>query len=477
MIGAGLLLLSIVATRASGRIGLPALLLFLVIGMLAGSDGPGGIPFEDAGLTRSVGTVALLFILFSGGLDTQWQRVRPALGASLALATVGVAVTAAITGGLAAMILDLGVYEGLLLGSILASTDAAAVFSILRGRGIALTGRLREVLELESGTNDPMAVLLTMALIGVLTTAGVTAGDLTFFFLRQMIFGFGGGLLWGRLAIWCINRIRLGYEGLYPALTISFALLSFTTVTAIGGSGYLAVYLTGLVMGQRDFVHRRSLLRFHDGLSWLMQITVFLILGLLVFPKQLALVAAAGLATAFVLIFIARPIAVFIALAFSRLDLKDKTFISWVGIRGAVPIILATFPVEAGIPHADVIFNIVFFAVLVSILVQGLTMAPLARLLRVLAAPAEREPIDWADSAAGDTNKDLVTIVVTEESPIAGKPLVDVGLPPETLIVLLIRDDRYLIPSGQTVFEAGDALLVLCSRQSLQRLNALIGGV
>jgi len=384
MLAAGvLLLLSVLASKASTRLGVPALLLFLLIGMLAGSDGPGGIYFDDPYIAQSVGTLALAFILFAGGLDTDWKTIRPILFPGLSLAVVGVLITALCVGVFAAYLLDYSITEGLLLGAIVSSTDAAAVFSVLRSRGVQLRGQLQPLIEFESGSNDPMAVLLTIGLLQVLTEPNVSFLDLVILFLKQMSLGIVFGYGTGRMMAWLLNRIHLEVDGLYPVLMIAMVLLTFAATASLGGSGFLAVYLAGLVLGSQKFVHRTGLLHFHTSLAWLMQIVMFLALGLLVFPHQLLPVAGVGLAVSAFLILIARPISVFIALLPFQFDLPDKALISWVGLRGAVPIILATFPFLAGIPLASPIFNLVFFIVLTSVLVQGTFIPQVARFLKV----------------------------------------------------------------------------------------------
>jgi cell volume regulation protein A len=379
----GLLLLSVIASKASERLGVPALLLFLVIGMLAGSDGLGGIHFDNPWLAQSLGVVALAFILFAGGMDTEWVVVRSQFGRGLALSTLGVAITAGLVGGFAVTVIGMSWLEGLLIGAIVSSTDAAAVFAVMRSRSVSLRGPLKPLLELESGSNDPMAVFLTLGLLSLMTGASTSAIDLVPMFARQMTLGAAIGYGVGKLMVLLINRLRLEYDGLYPVLTLSLVLLIYSGSAWLGGNGFLAVYLAGLVMGNSDFVHKRSLMRFHDGLAWLMQIAMFLTLGLQVFPAQLVSVAGTGLLLALFLMVCARPVAVFLTLAFTALTLRERTMVAWVGLRGAVPIILATFPLLAGIPQATMIFNLVFFIVLTSVLLQGTSIPLVARWLQV----------------------------------------------------------------------------------------------
>jgi len=394
------LLVSVLVSKVSDRFGIPALLLFLVVGMFAGSDGPGGIHFDDPALAQSIGVVALVLILFSGGLDTEWKAVRPVMRESLLLATLGVLLTAVAVGLCAKFLLGVPLVQGLLLGSIVSSTDAAAVFSVLRSKGISLKGRLKPLLELESGSNDPMAIFLTVGMIEIITQPDLSPLSLVVIFLRQMIVGAVLGLAMGQVTLWLVRRLRLGYEGLYPVLTLAMVLLTFGLTAVLGGSGFLAVYLAGIVIGQPEYAQKRGLLHFHDGLAWLMQITMFLTLGLLVFPSRLWPVAGVSLITALCLMFLARPLAVFVGLFPSALSWREKVFVSWVGLRGAAPIILATFPSLAHLPEADLIFHVVFFVVLTSVLLQGASIAAAARLLGV-EAPIAPQPSQSGAPEAG----------------------------------------------------------------------------
>jgi potassium/hydrogen antiporter len=472
-----LLFLSILASKASAKLGIPALLMFLALGMLAGSDGPGGIYFDNALLAQSVGVVALAIILFSGGLDTQWAIVRPVIWKGLALSTIGVFITAFLVGLFATVVLDFSLTEGVLLGAIVSSTDAAAVFSVLRARSVGLKGQLRPLLELESGSNDPMAVFLTIGITRILANPATGVFDLVTMFIQQMILGAVMGYVIGKVIILLINRLSLEYEGLYPVLTLSLILLTYGSTALFGGNGFLAVYIAGLVMGNNDFVHRRSIMRFSDGLTWLMQITMFLVLGLLVFPSRLLPIAGIGLLVSVFLIFIARPIGVFIPLAFAKMGFNEKAMISWVGLRGALPIILATFPLIAGLPQADIIFNLVFFIVLTSVLLQGTSIPLIARWLRVdaPATPKPKYPLEFEPT--GSINSELANIEVPTNSLIVGKRIVEIGFPRGALIVLIGRGDDFIVPRGGTVLEAEDALLVLADKADLDRTHSIVQSV
>lgn len=376
LISSVLLFASVLAWKIASWLGIPALLLFIGIGMLAGSDGPGGIYFDNAFVAQSVGVVALAFILFAAGLDTQWKVVRPALAAALALSTLGVLLTAAVVAIFALFVLHVSFLEGLLMGAIISATDAAAVFSVLRARNLHLSGKLLPLLELESGMNDPMAVFLTLGVTRLLANPQQPVWTVLVLFVQQMGVGTICGLVLGWGAIQLISRLKLDAEGLYPVLTIALVLLTYGLTAILGGSGFLAVYLVGLI-------------RFHDGLAWVMQIGMFLILGLLVFPSHLPALVVSGLLMTGAAIFFARPLSVILTLLPFKMSFREKLFVSWVGLRGAVPIVLATFPLLAGLPKAPFLFDLVFFVVLASVLLQGTTVPLVARWLGVVTSSSE----------------------------------------------------------------------------------------
>ncbi len=470
----GLLLLSVIASKAFGRMGIPALLLFLGIGMLAGSDGLGGIHFDNPWLAQSLGVVALTFILFAGGMDTEWESVRKVLGIGVGLSTLGVAVTAGLVGWFATTALQMSWLEGLLIGAIVSSTDAAAVFAVMRSRYVSLRGNLKPLLELESGSNDPMAVFLTIGLISLITGSFGSPLDLVPMFIRQMVLGGAIGYGIGKLMVLLVNRLRLEYEGLYPVLTLSFVLFTYSGSAWLGGNGFLAVYLAGLMMGNSEFVHKRSLTRFHDGLAWLMQITMFLALGLQVFPTQLVPIAGTGLLLALFLMFIARPVAVFATLALTHLNMREKTMVAWVGLRGAVPIILATFPLLADIPQATTTFHLVFFIVLTSVLLQGTSIPIVARWLKVdepLTPRKEASPV-W--DAPTNLKSGLLEVRIPEHSWSIEQRLLDLGLPKGAFILLIARKGKCFVPDGTTVLQANDSLLAFTDQFSFLRLRSIL---
>ena len=473
LVGSVLIIASVALARLSDNLGIPTLLLFLGIGMLAGSEGPGGIFFDDARLAQSVGIIALTFILFAGGLDTRWREVRPVFWQAASLATLGVFVTALTVAFFLSAALKMPLLVGLLLGAVVSSTDAAAVFSVLRSKHVSLRGQLKPLLELESGSNDPMAVFLTVGFIELLTVAESSLGTIALLFIVQMGVGAAFGLAAGKVMVFLLNRLKLSYEGIYPVFALASAALIYGATATVGGSGFLAVYVAGVVAGNSEFVHKKSLLRFFDGLAWLSQIAMFLTLGLLVWPSHLLPVMGIGLVVSAVLMFIARPVSVFLSLSFSNVTWREKLIISWVGLRGAVPIVLATFPLLAGLPDAEFIFNVVFFIVLTSVHLQGWSIPAVARMLH-LDVPLERKrryPIEFAAVEGVDT--ELVDLIVPFNSAVAGRSIVELALPQDSLIVLISRNDNFIVPSGGTVLQEGDTVLVLVNKNNLPTVRSI----
>ncbi len=469
-----LLILSILASKVSSRLSVPTLLLFLGIGMLAGSEGIGGIYFDNAQLAQAIGVIALVFILFSGGLDTPFEAIKPILRRGMVLATVGVLLTAAIVGLFAALLLDVSPAQAILIGAIVASTDAAAVFSIFRTQRISLKGDTIPLLEFESGSNDPMAIFLTIGAIALISSPDMALVNIVGIFLQQAIIGGILGAVLGYSAARIINNLRLDSHGLYPVFTIALVLLAYSLPAALGGSGFLAVYLVGLILGAQNIVHKNSLSRFHDSIAWLMQIVMFLVLGLLVFPSELIPIAPIGIGISLILIFVARPVSVFLSLIRSRFSTNDKLMISWVGLRGATPIVLATFPLLAGVPQADMIFNIVFFVVLSSVLLQGTTIIPMARLLQVATPFVSKPGLRLEATDDMQIKSDLVEITVPPDAPIIGQPLIHLGLPADSLIVLIVRGQEAIVPNGSTTLQANDHLLMLADKASLETIRSLL---
>lgn len=475
-LAAALLLAGVLLSKTSSRLGVPSLLLFLVLGMLAGSEGLLGIEFEDFALAQRYGIIALAFILFSGGAGTAWRDIRRVLVPGVALATVGVLLSAIVLGAIAASILGLELLEGMLLGSVIASTDAAAVFSILRSRGVAIVPRLRHLLELESGSNDPAAVFLTVGMIALVQRTGGGAVDLVGLFVVQMGLGLVAGWLLARGAVALINRLRLEYDGLYPVMTVAFVLLTYEGTAWLGGSGFVATYVAGLTIANSEFLHKRSLLRFHDAIAWLMQISMFVLMGLLVFPSDLVPVAWQAVLVAAVLLLVARPLAVVLTLLPFRVPAREIAFVSWVGLRGATPIVLATFPVVAGIPNSQTIFDVVFFVVLLSVLIQGTTIPAAAKSLGLAAKLPAENAYTFDAVIAGDEGHGLREVAIAEGAPAAGRSLVSLALPAGVLVVLLYRAGQILVPQGGTVLEAGDRVLLLAEEDTYPAARALLAG-
>lgn len=461
LIGSILLLISIIASKTSYRVGVPTLIFFLLIGMLAGSEGIGDIQFNNPKIAQFIGIIALNFILFSGGFETNWQTTKPVLWHGLTLSTAGVLITALSVGLFVWALTDFTIYEGMLLGAIVSSTDAAAVFSILRSKNIGLKKNLRPLLELESGSNDPMAYFLTITFTGFVINQDQSLWSIFPVFFMQIIIGAILGLLFGKFGHLIINRIKLDIEGLYPVLVIALMLLTFSITDFIGGNGFLAVYLSAIYLGNKDLIHKKTIIKSFDGFAWLMQIVLFLTLGLLVFPSQIIPVLGIGLLISAFLIVVARPLSVFISLIFFRVKNRSRWFVSWVGIRGAVPIVFATYPLLAGIEKAHIIFNIVFFISLTSVLIQGTTLSTVAKWLHV-SIPANMKPKIGVDLELADSFKtELVEIILPAEFFAAGKTIVQFGFPKRAIIAMIERNGKFITPNGYTTLEPLDKLFVL----------------
>ncbi|WP_276372396.1 potassium/proton antiporter [Chryseolinea sp. H1M3-3] len=472
LLGSLLLFLSIIASKTSFKLGIPTLVLFLVVGMLAGSEGPGGIYFDDPKLSQFLGVVALTFILFSGGLETKWESIKPILWQGISLSTIGVLITAISVGVFSSYLLGYTIYEGLLLGAVVSSTDAAAVFSILRSKSIGLKGSLRPTLEFESGSNDPMAYFLTVSMIYLISDPDASLVSLIPRFFKGMILGAICGYAFGKAMTWVINHIKLDIDGLYPVLILALVFFTFSFTDFIGGNGFLAVYIAAIILGNSNFLHKKSLIRFYDGQAWLMQIVMFLTLGLLVYPSEMVPVLGPGVLIALFLIFIARPVAVLTSLIFFRdLSVRKKLFISWVGLRGAVPIIFSTYPLIAGIPVANNIFNLVFFISVSSVLLQGTTLPLVAKWLHVSVPEKLKRKFPLDIELKENFNSELVELDIPDNSPAIGKPVMELDLPKSALIVLIHRDGKYITANGATQIEPKDHLLILAdSKKTVNKI-------
>jgi cell volume regulation protein A len=452
---------SIVTAIGAARAGLPVLVAFLGLGMLLGSDGPGGIEFDDAELARQVGIVGLALILYEGGLQTSWRRLREVAVPAALLSTVGVIVSALVTGLAARALFDTSWLEAVLLGAVVASTDAAAVFATLRFTHIRRW--LARTLEAESGGNDPMAIALTLGLIAWIERPhSYGIGDLTVLVVRQIGLGLLVGVVLGAVAAWVFARIPPSIGAFAPVASIAAAAVSFGAADVIGGSGFLAVYLVGLAVGSTPSRYRRQLVSFHEGLAFVAQVTLFVVLGLLVFPRDLPSVALSGLALAFLLMLVARPAAVWTSTAVLRYTQRERLLLGWAGLRGAVPIVLATFVLSSDVAHKETIFNAVFFVVVVSTIVQGTTLEWVAQRLG-LTSPAP--PVHEPPLEVGPLSKlDLVDFAVAGDHAVNGSAVRELGLPRDALIAVINRDGDAIPPRGSTVIQPGDRLYVLVPR-------------
>ena len=458
------------AGKASSKFGVPSLLLFLGVGMLAGSDGL-GVEFDDIYMAQAIGTVALSIILFSGGMDTKVNEIKPVFVQGVLLSTFGVLITALIMGLLIWWVLGatmasagIGFMTSLLLASIMSSTDSASVFSILRSKNLHLKQNLRPMLELESGSNDPMAYLLVLTLVDIISL-GSTPSILVIIgkLIMQLAIGAGLGYALGKFAIFVINRIKIGNDSLYPILVLTFCIFIFSATYFLQGNGYLAVYIAGLVIGNSKFVHKRSSIKFFDGLAWLFQLIMFLMLGLLVNPSELLPIILPSVIISLLMIFIARPLSVFLCLLpFKKMTLKAKTYVSWVGLRGAVPIIFAIMPLAKDLPYAQLIFNIVFFCTLVSLLIQGTSLPIVARWLKLAEKSKDVSKLkDFDIDVSNDIKTVLAEVELNENTFEVGNRLMDIKLPDNSLAVMVKREEKYFVPTGKTELKPKDKLLIM----------------
>lgn len=471
----GLLAASVALSRVSARLGLPVALLFLLVGVLAGSEGLGHIAFDDYGFAFRVGTTALVLILFDGGLNTPFSSAREVLAPSAVLATLGVLGTAGLV-AVAAHQFGLAWPMAMLLGAIVSSTDAAAVFSVLTASGTRLRRKVGLTLEVESGLNDPMAVILTTAVTaGMVSGAGLSLGGIAFGVLLEMAIGAVAGFVIARAGRMLILRVHLPAAGLYPAFTLAIACLSFGITTLLHGSGFLAVYVTGMTLGSGALPHAVGIRRVHDALGWLSQVLMFLLLGLLVYPSRLLQVAAVGLTLALFLAFVARPLVAMLCLVPFRYRWRDSAYVGWVGLRGAVPIVLATIPVMAEVPGAGVLFDIVFFIVVVGALVPGATVPWMTRLLRVESgAPPPPATVIEVDARAprGD---ELRAYFVSDQLAVAGATLAEIPFPEGTAVSMIERRGALIAPSGATRIEPGDYVYVIAPAEHRPHVELLFG--
>lgn len=472
LLGSILVFSAIIISKTGYKLGVPSLLVFLVVGMLFGSDGL-GLHFENAKQAQFIGMISLSVILFSGGMDTKIREVKPILLPGLLLSTLGVLVTTALTGLFIYYVshetgfdINLSLIVSMLLAATMSSTDSASVFNILRTQKINLKQNLRPLLELESGSNDPMAYMLTIVLISLATSASASAGQIAVDFAIQFVVGSITGFAMGKLGVLIINKIKLNNSSLYPILLLSIVFFTFTITDLLKGNGYLAVYIAGAVVGNAKIVCRRETQTFFDGFTWLSQIIMFLALGLLVNPHELLGVAPVAVLIGLFMMIVARPASVFLCLLpFKNLGFKAKTFTSWVGLRGAVPIIFATYPVVADIDGADQIFNIVFFITLLSMIIQGSTISWAAKKLN-LNLPLQKEGNDFGIELPDEIDTTLKDIEVTEKMLENGNKIADMNIPKGTLVMIVKRGNRHIIPNGSLTLQAGDKLLLISENES-----------
>ena len=470
LVGAILIFVSILLSRFSSKYGIPTLLIFLVVGMIFGNDGF-GLQFYNAGITQFIGIIALSIILFTGGMETEFKEIKPILSQGIVLSTFGVLLTALLTGVFIFWVLGyftsiyLPLTASLLLASIMSSTDSASVFNILKTQKIKLKNNLRPTLELESGSNDPMAYMLTITLIQYISSSNLGVGSMVGAFFVQFLLGAVVGLVIGKLSVLLINKVKIPYPSLYPLLLLSILLFTYAITDIMHGNGYLAVYISGIIVGNNKIVFKKEITSFLDGLTMFAQLIMFLSLGLLVSPSEMLSVLPVGLIIAAFIIFLARPLSVFISLApFRKVSIRSKAFLSWVGLRGAVPIIFATYPVLASIENSDQIFNIVFVVTLVSLIVQGMTITTFANKLK-LSSPLDDKESDFKVEIPEELNLKLREIKLTDRMLEKGNTLELMTIPDKTLVMMIKRDMDFLIPNGQMELMENDILLVIAEEE------------
>jgi potassium/hydrogen antiporter len=471
LVGGALLAVGIAAAKVADRVRIPGLLLFVALGILVGSEGPGGIEFEDAELTRTLGTVGLVLILFEGGLAAGWGEIRPVLGTAVSLALIGTLITALIAGAAAAWLFDLGTLEALIVGSAIAATDSAAIFAVLRGS--RLRRRLARSLEGESGMNDPVALLLVTGFIDWIQQPGYGAEDMALNLAGRLALGAVLGVAVGFVARWGFRNVDLPTTGLYPVASVATAAISYGFAEVAHGSGFLAVYLTALILGTGPVPARRTVVSFHQGVSWVSQIALFFLLGLLVFPSGLGDVVGNGLLLSAALMFVARPVAALVASLPSPFSVRERLMLGWAGLRGAIPIWLATFPVIAGLEEGGELFNLVFFVVLTSTLIQGASFEPLARALGLTTTePALPRPL-VESGMIRELGGEVIAYRVGERDAVAGRMVKELGLPREALVNVIVREGNAIPPRGSTQILAGDELHILVRREAHDEVNRL----
>ena len=478
LIGSILLFVSIVVSKAGYRFGVPTLLIFLLVGMLFGSDGL-GLQFNNASSAQFIGMLALSIILFTGGLDTRFGDIRPVLAQGIVLSTLGVVFTTFFAGlfiywisGFGWISITLPLTTSLLLAATMSSTDSASVFNILRSQRMTLKYNLRPMLEFESGSNDPMAYMLTIVLIQIVSAGSMSVGDIATTLLVQFVVGGAAGYLLGKVAVWTINKLSLPNTALYPIVVLCFVFFVFSVADLCRGNGYLAVYVAGIVVGNSKLSFKREIVTFLDGVTWLFQIILFLMLGLLVNPHEMLSIALAGTLIGVFMILVARPLSVMLCLLpFRKMKFSSRLFVSWVGLRGAAPILFATYPIIAGVEGANIIFNVVFFVTILSLVVQGTTLSAMAMALG-LAEPQQEAPDHFGVEIPEELDTTLNAIDVTADMLVDGATLKDVVLPHGSLVMLIRRGDEYIVPNGSVRLVAGDRLLLISRDKPMPKIAA-----
>ncbi|MBM7571596.1 potassium/proton antiporter [Aquibacillus albus] len=465
-----LLVIGVITTKFSSRLGLPSLVFYIIVGMILSHF----IYYDNTHLTQLFGILALVVILFEGGMQSNWRQTRKVIKPSLSLATLGVLVTTVVIGICAKYILQVSWLEGFLFGAIVGSTDAAAVFAVIGTKNVKR--KLASTLEAESGTNDPMAVFLTISFIALIQNPATNLVGITLSFFWQMGIGLLLGMAMGKLTVWSINKINLDSSGLYPILALGFAILTYSLTSLLNASGFLAVYAMAVLVGNSELTFRHSIFRFNEGFAWMMQILMFILLGLLVFPNQLLNIFWQGVLLSLILMLIARPIGVFLSTIKMGFNLNEKIFISSAGLKGAVPIVLATYPMIAGIENSQLLFNVVFFVVLTSALIQGASITPLANLLRLSNGEKIQSPHSLELVSMGKSASEILEIQVKENAAVIGKSLFEIKLPKHTLITAIIRNESVLTPGGKTQLKQGDILYVLAPKSKRKQVQHVFLG-
>nr|WP_138420088.1 potassium/proton antiporter [Aquibacillus sediminis] len=462
-----LLIVGVLTTKFSSRLGLPSLVFYIIVGMILSQF----IYYDNAPLTQLFGILALIVILFEGGMQTKWEPLKGVIKPSLSLATAGVLITTATIGVFAKYILGVSWLEGLLFGAIVGSTDAAAVFAVIGNKNIKQ--RLAATLEAESGTNDPMAVFLTISFISLIQSPTTNIWAISLHFFWQMGLGIAIGFCMGKLTVWGINKINLDSSGLYPIMALAFAIFTFSITALFQGSGFLAVYVMAVFVGNADLTYRHSIFRFNEGFAWMMQILMFILLGLLVFPNQLVDIFWQGVILSLLLMLVARPLGVFLSTIKMNFSLKEKLFLSCAGLKGAVPIVLATYPMIANLENSQLLFNVVFFVVLTSALIQGASISPLANILRLSNGEKIQPTHSLELVSMGKTTSEIIEIHIKEKSDVINKTLTNIQLPKHTLITAIIRNEKVLTPSGDTTLKQDDIIYVLTPKIKRKKVHSI----